>query len=53
MAACGQLGDLASSPRPAPMLVPPERLREAMYLKGDDGSEVIERSRGQHSTLTY
>ncbi len=29
MAACGQLGDPGSSPRPAPMLQPPERLRAA------------------------
>ena len=30
MAACGQLGDPGSSPRPAPMLQPPERLRAAL-----------------------
>jgi 23S rRNA (adenine2503-C2)-methyltransferase len=29
MAACGQLGDVGLSPRPAPLLKPPQRLREA------------------------
>jgi 23S rRNA (adenine2503-C2)-methyltransferase len=30
MAACGQLGDPGASPRPAPLLQPPERLKAAL-----------------------
>lgn len=44
MAACGQLGDPGSSPRPAPMLQPPENFRKATAAAGGDaaGSAVEE-----------
>ena len=38
MAACGQLGDPGSSPRPAPMLQVPERLREVMMQAAGAGA---------------